>query len=581
MGSHTLQGGRTSLIPETTMPTIPTVDVVSGLSRTGAIVAAAVLAAVSLINAQQNAPDAILFNGRIITVDDRFSIAQAVAIRGDRFQAVGTNAEITKLAGPKTRRIDLRGRAVTPGLIDNHGHFMEEGAYWQLELRLDGVESRKQAAEMIRERAKVKGPGQWVFTLGGWSPDQFADDPRPFTREELDKIAPDNPVFLQFTREQTFVNSRAIDATGMDKINEPWVVRDANGRPTGVINGDGGTGQIRNAAGFLKELPKDIFESSSMRMLRDLNSAGLTSSGGGCQYEDIYRQWQRDNRLSMRFFCFRTAGGGGRGGGVEQVIAAMPKLRYFDGDEWIDHVNWGERLVNTPDTINDTKPTAPPELWASWGQMARAAAKAGITIFIHTTMEWTVEEQLRQVEQIAKEMPIRHLRWAFVHMEGVTPPQIERMRNLGMYIGVHPRGVISGAAFIRRRGERGYSMPPLKAIQDSGIQWGFGTDAFEVNQYRPFMTLYWAVTGKMVGGKVVNHNPISREDALIAHTRKNAYFFFRENDLGSIQPGKLADLVVIDRDYLTIPADQIKDIRPQMTMVGGRVVYEATTPSTQ
>jgi len=167
-------------------------------------------------------------------------------------------------------------------------------------------------------------------------------------------------------------------------------------------------------------------------------------------------------------------------------------------------------------------------------------------------------------------------------MEGVTPPQIERMRNLGMYIGVHPRGVISGAAFVRRRGERGYSMPPLKAIQDSGIQWGFGTDAFEVNQYRPFMTLYWAVTGKMVGGKVVNHHPISREDALIAHTRKNAYFFFRENDLGSIQPGKLADLVVIDRDYLTIPADQIKEIRPQMTMVGGRIVYEAApTTSTQ
>ena len=118
-------------------------------------------------------------------------------------------------------------------------------------------------------------------------------------------------------------------------------------------------------------------------------------------------------------------------------------------------------------------------------------------------------------------------------------------------------------------------MPPLKAIQDSGIQWGFGTDAFEVNQYRPFMTLYWAVTGKMVGGTVVNKQPIGREDALIAHTRKNAYFFFRENDLGSIQPGKLADLVVIDRDYLTIPADQIKDIKSLMTMVGGSTVYDA------
>jgi predicted amidohydrolase YtcJ len=554
------------------------------LWKRAAVGALLVVAAVSLLRGQQPAAaaaaDTILTNGKIITVDDKFSIAQAVAIRGDRFVAVGTNQEITRLAGPNTRRIDLRGRAVVPGFIDNHAHFMEEGAYWQLENRLDGIESRKQALEQIRARAQARGPGQWIYTLGGWSPDQFADDPRPFTREELDKYAPNNPVFLQFTRERTFLNSRAIEAVGLDKIKEPWVVRDAGGRPTGVLEGDGGTGQIRNAAGFLKDLPKDIFESSSMQMLRDLNSSGLTASGGGCQYEDIYRQWQREGRLNMRFFCFRTAGGGGRGAGPD--AAAIAKLRYFDGDEWIDHVNWGERVVNTPDTVNDLKPTAPPELWASWGQLARVLAKSGITIFIHSTMEWTIEEQLRQVEAIAKEMPIRHLRWAFVHMEGVTPDQIDRMKRLGMYIGVHPRAVISGAAFVKRRGERGYAMPPLKAIQDSGIQWGFGTDAFEVNQYRPFMTLYWAVTGKMVGGTVVNKQPIGREEALIAHTRKNAYFFFRENDLGSIQPGKLADLAIIDRDYLTIPADQIKDIKVVTTMVGGRTVYDAaSTTSTR
>jgi hypothetical protein len=281
-----------------------------------------------MMSAQETAPDIVLFNGKIITVDDRFSIAQAVAIRGDRFTAVGTNQEITKLAGPNTRRIDLRGRAVTPGFIDNHAHFMEEGAYWQLENRLDGVETRKQALEMIRARAQAKGPGQWVYTLGGWSPDQFADDSRPFTREELDKAAPNNPVFLQFTREQTYVNSRAIEAVGLDKIKERWVVRDTNGRPTGVINGDGGTAQVRNAAGFLRDLPKDIFE-SSMAMLKDLNSAGLTASGGGCQYEDIYRQWQREGRLNMRFFCFRTAGGGGRGGGVDQVIGGRERKAVF------------------------------------------------------------------------------------------------------------------------------------------------------------------------------------------------------------------------------------------------------------
>ena len=119
-------------------------------------------------------------------------------------------------------------------------------------------------------------------------------------------------------------------------------------------------------------------------------------------------------------------------------------------------------------------------------------------------------------------------------------------------------------------------MPNLKSVQDSGILWGFGTDAFEVNQFRPFNTLGWAVTGRLLGvGQVVMKYPISREDALIAHTRRNAFFFFRENDLGSIQTGRLADMVVLDRDYLTVPADEIKNIRPVVTIVGGKIVYDA------
>ena len=126
-------------------------------------------------------------------------------------------------------------------------------------------------------------------------------------------------------------------------------------------------------------------------------------------------------------------------------------------------------------------------------------------------------------------------------------------------------------------GDGAYDMPPLATIQNSGIMWGFGTDGTAANQYLPFTTLYFAVTGKMPGGMKVIRQTISREDALIAHTRKNAFLVFQENNLGSIQPGKLADLVVLDRDYLTIPADQIKDIKPVMTMVGGRVVYDAGT----
>jgi len=160
----------------------------------------AVAGAISILHAQQPAPDLILSNGKIITVDDRFTIAQAVAIRGDRILAVGTNQDLARLAGPNTRRIDLRGKAVIPGLIDAHAHLMRAAETWAIEARFDDIESRKQALDIVRAKAVALGPGQWVFNLGGWSYDQFADGPTPLTREELDQAAPSNPVYLQFSR---------------------------------------------------------------------------------------------------------------------------------------------------------------------------------------------------------------------------------------------------------------------------------------------------------------------------------------------------------------------------------------------
>jgi predicted amidohydrolase YtcJ len=558
-----------------------------------AALAVGVAVASGVVGAQQAAPavDTILVNGKIITVDDRFTIAQAVAIGGDRFVAVGTNQEIARLAGPNTRRIDLRGRAVVPGLIDNHAHFQEEGAYWTLELRLDGVDSRRQALELIRAKAKEKGPGEWVFNLGGWSPDQFADDPRPFTRDELDKYAPDNPVFLQFSRAETFLNSKAIEMIGLEKMNEPWIMRDATGRATGVI-GPAGNGPVRKLANFLDapngqraNLPRDVVVKSSLAMLRDLNAAGLTASGGDCTWDDLYREFQRDGRLTMRFFCMQSAPGGGRGAGaLDKQIANLRALKWFDGDEWQDHVSYGE---NFPGGGGDnlyaaTQQPVPPEQWETFGRFAREVAKAGIQALLHTQTDVAVEGKLQQIEKMQREgISIRPLRWGFMHMEGVTPAQVERMKRLNMFIAVHPREIVTGGLLERVYGQKALTMPPLREIQESGILWGLGTDAFEVNQYRPFQTMYWAVTGKMVGGKVVNTSTVSREAALIAYTRNNAYLFFRENDLGSIQSGRLADLVVLDRDYLTIPAEQIKDIRPVLTMVGGRIVYEAGAAGTR
>ena len=525
-------------------------------------------------HAQQPAADVILTNGKIITVDERFTIAQAVAVRGERIVAVGTNQETGRLAGPNTRRIDLRGRAVLPGLIDNHAHFMEEGVLWTDELRLDGIETRKQAIEMMRAKAASLAPGRWVYTLGGWSHDQFTDDKRPFTREELDAIVSSHPVLLQFTRAETYVNSKAIEAIGLEKMKEPWIKRDASGRSTGVIDAAG----AGVASRVIPKPDQQNFEANSMAMIRELNASGLTASGGPCPDDVLprYKEWARQGKLNKRFYCLVSVPMGNNAQRVTEQLPKIAELKLFQGDLWIDSFAYGEGFYGPAgDNMVAPKATQRPEDFVQWGRIAREIAKAGLPIHAHTTLEGTADGFLDQIEQINKEYPVKNLRWAFIHGDQLNASHLERMKNLGMYVAVQPRPTIMGGIFHRAHGDRAYSTPNMRLIQDSGITWGLGTDAYEVNQYRPFTTLWFAVTGKMVGGAVVNRQTVSREDALIAHTRKNAYLVLQENNMGAIQPGKLADLIVIDRDYLTVPADQIKDIKSVLTMVGGRIVYEA------
>jgi predicted amidohydrolase YtcJ len=536
-----------------------------------------VLAAASASGQAQQAPaDIVLTNGKIITVDNRFSIAQAVAVKGERIVAVGTTADINRLVGPNTRRIDLAGKAVVPGLIDNHAHLMEEGKIWLQELRLDGVTTRRQALEMIRAKAASLRPGEWVYTLGGFSPDQFTDDKKDFTREELDRVAPNNPVQLQFTRCCTYVNSKTIEAMGLASKNEPWIERDASGRPTGIIKVEGAE-EISDAR---PPAPKEQHEPGNMAMIRELNRSGLTAVGGPCPAEDAaaYRRWAGEGRLNMRFYCTTSIAART----PAQVDATIPRLAairntMFRGNDYIDVYTYAEHLYQpVGDNMVAVKATAKAEDYAQWGRLARELAKNGIPINQHATLVDSIDGLLTQIEEINKEYPVRNLRWALIHLDQLSAAQMERMKKLGMSAGVQPRSIIMGGIFHRVHSKAlADATPPFRTLQESGLMWGLGTDAFEVNQYRPFTTLSFAVTGRMVGGDVVNTETISREDALIAHTRNNAYFVFQENNLGSIASGKLADLVVLDRDYLTVPADQIKDIQPVLTMVGGKIVWDA------
>src|SRR5205085_5924305 len=251
------------------------------MTRRISLVVGLLLAIIGAVEAQEPRADLVLTNGKIITVDERFTIAQAVAITGDRIVAVGSNQDIGRLAGASTRRIDLMGRSVTPGLIDNHLHLLRAGNTWLQETRFDGVESRKKAIEMLRARAKAAGPGGWVFNIGGWAHQQFADDPKPFTREELDRIAPNNPVALQESYYQVFLNSQALQKFGIDdKSPDPadfikgTIMRDGGGKATGVIKGD--IAATRPVAARLPKVAPDQLEASSLGLVKDMNRAGLT-----------------------------------------------------------------------------------------------------------------------------------------------------------------------------------------------------------------------------------------------------------------------------------------------------------------
>jgi predicted amidohydrolase YtcJ len=529
--------------------------------------------------------DVILTGGKVITVDERFTIGQAIAVKGERVVAVGSDQDITSLAGPATRRIDLAGRAVVPGMIDNHAHYMEEGVLWTDELRLDNVTTRAQAIEMMKAKAASLPPDRWVYTLGGWSPDQFTDDKKAFSRTELDQVDSTHPLLLQFTRGETYMNSKAIDALGLEARMEPWNKRDAGGKSIGVIDAlvPGGFAAGNEMTAKIPRPTLQDVERNGMAMIKELNAVGLTASSGTCpdEFVPIFKGWAKEGRLNKRFYCIVAANTGADAAAVSKALPEIGKMKLFTGDNWVDHIAYGEGLYGPAgDSMVAPKGTQPPEAFEQWGRIAREVARARMPLHSHTTLEHTFNGFLDQIEKINQEFPVRNLRWALIHDEQATAEHLERMKNLGLYASIQPRATIMGGIYHRQHGDRAYTMPNFRLIQDSGIVWGLGTDAFEVNQYNPFVTLAYAVTGKMVGGTVTNRATVSREDALIAHTRHNALIIMQENNLGSIAPGKYADLLVLDRDYLTVPADDIKDIRPVITMVGGRVVYDAAAPAT-
>lgn len=542
----------------------------------------------------QQPPDMILLNGKIVTVDDFFSIQEAVAIRGERITAVGSNAVIEAMAGPATRSVDLGGRTVIPGLIDNHNHVIRATEYWPNEARLDGITSRLEALAVLEAKANALPEGEWLMSLGGWTENQFIGNKADFTLEELDEIAPGRPAFIQSTYDHAFVNTawfvemgipleagfdERSNATGLAS----YVVRDEAGAATGRLNG--GITMVLIATERFPEVTAERQMDAIRTAFTHLNEIGLTTvydpAGGGIQEESYPRihALAADNGLTVRIFHTLFGGAPSTPEGAQAIVEEINSSRPFQGDDTVDLIAIGE-IYYAPfhwdSLFTPSSPTA--EDLAAARSILMASAEGGWSVQTHASQPETIDTLLDVMTEINEVYPLRQLRWSITHADLVGRAQIERMRHLGMNLQMRSVSVLHQprrGRLLEEMGEAGLHVPPLRMIQESGIPWGLGTDGTKATQINPFVTLWWAVTGLALNGDTVLSETLTREEALIAHTRSNALLMFQEGNIGAIRPGLMADMLVLDRDYLTVPESEIKEILPAATMVGGRVVSGA------
>ena len=514
----------------------------------------------------QDAADRVLTNGQILTVDENFSIAEAIAIKGERIVAVGDAATVGGMVGPDTEVVDLGGKTVIPGLIDNHMHFIRGVQNWHIQARIDGITSRAEALDIIAARAASMEPGEWLTVQGGWSEVQFADQPGGWTIEELDRVAPDNPLFIQRLYRTVYANTKALETVGKTTADG------AEHQARDLISGEPPYGA------FGAQLP-EVSEEQRMQNLADfglaLNASGLTSvyDVGRPPEGDITLLERVDGALPLRVWHtlkYQAYDPDGAEAAMELYRQNTP----LSTTEWIGLLGLGEHVYLPFFDNPGRQEVYPEEVMSVLMTMLETAAELGYPVHEHTMSDVTVGGLLPYLDTLNAKIPLAPLRWTLAHLFTFSKENIEHAKDLGLGIAIH-----SVAMHETRPNPSGEGLlvagPPLRDIQDSGIAWGLGTDATIVAHYQPFATLGWAVSGENMAGIKVLAQPVTREEALIAHTRSNAWLLFQEDNIGSLEVGKFADLVVLDRDYMTVPADEIYDIEPEMTMVGGRVVFDA------
>jgi len=535
-----------------------------------------------------NAPEVILHNGKITTLEEGKPEVSAVAVSGGRVTASG-GEELLSTADDNTRKIDLSGRRVIPGLNDSHLHVIRGGLNYNMELRWDGVPSLADALRMLKEQARVTPPPQWVRVIGGWSEFQFAERRMP-TLEQINEVAPDTPVFVLHLYDRAILNAAALRALGYNRETpDPpagEIQRDRAGNPTGLLIAKPNAMILYASLAKGPRLSFDDQLNSTRHFLRELNRLGLTSAidaGGGFQnYPDDYQVIEKlaasgEMPLRIAYNLFTQHPKGELEDFARWIKSAMPG----QGDDFYRLNGAGEMLVFSAADFEDflqPRPDLPSTLEAELSRVVHLLAENRWPFRLHATYDESIGRFLDVFEAVNREVPFNGLRWFFDHAETITPQNLERVRALGGGIAIQDRMAFQGEYFRELYGRDAVEhSPPFARMLEMGIPVGAGTDATRVASYNPWVSLYWLVSGRTVGGMQLYQeaNRLDRLTALRLYTVGSSWFSGEEGKKGMLMPGQLADLAVLSSDYLTIPEEEIKGIESVLTMVGGRIVHGA------
>jgi predicted amidohydrolase YtcJ len=547
--------------------------------------------------------DLILQHGKIVTVDQAFSLAEAVAIKDGRVIAVGSDAEILKARGNATQVIDLEGRTVVPGLIDSHTH--PTGACMtEFDHPIPVMESMDDVLAYLKSRVAAAKPGDWIVVRQVFIT-RLREQRYP-TKAELDAVAPDNPVVFS-TGPDASVNSLALKLSGIDKNFQPTgaglVEKDpVTGEPTGIL---------RSALKYVKvkdssRKPTDAQRDDRLsELLADYNSVGITGIIDRDCSEAALGQYQRlrsAGRLSVRVATSQGVSNSGRVADLEAAIRKVaehplrkpdPMLRiigvktYLDGGMLTGSAYmlepWGvSRIYSITDPRYRGLLYIQPDVLVP---MVRAAVESGLQFTAHSVGDGAVQALLNAYCEVNQSTPIAATRPCLTHSNFMSREAIDEAARLGVVIDLQPAWLWLDARTLAA--QFGYDrlryFQPLRSLFAAGVTIGGGSDHMQkigslrsVNPYNPFLGMWVAVTrsGRGYDRPLHPEEALTREQALRFYTANNARLMFLENETGSLAPGKQADLAVLDRDILSCPVEEIKEIQVLKTYLGGRLVYE-------